>query len=106
MSDILLIRSNPAIELSSSLPTKGETYLAPAFAARIACASSNIKVGCTLNMAPCIPSSTNKEDLEATKVFDTYWNRSFADPMYLGKYPEKLFQELNNYIRTDDMKTI
>ena len=69
-------------------------------------ASSNIKVGCTLNMAPCIPSSTNKEDLQATKVFDTYWNRSFADPMYLGKYPEKLFQELNNYIRTDDMKTI
>ena len=35
---------NPAIELSSSLPTKGETYAAPAFAASIACATSNIRV--------------------------------------------------------------
>ena len=38
----------PAIELSSSLPTKGETYAAPAFAASIACATSKIRVTLTL----------------------------------------------------------
>ena len=36
--------SNPAIELSSNLPTNGETYAAPAFADSIACATSKIKV--------------------------------------------------------------
>ena len=38
----------PAIELSSSLPTKGETYAAPAFAASIACDGEKIKVTLTL----------------------------------------------------------
>ena len=55
MLDILLIKSNPAIELSSSLPTKGDTYLAPAFAANIACASSNINV--TLTAINCLDNS-------------------------------------------------
>jgi hypothetical protein len=31
-----LIRATPSNELSSTLPTKGEIYAAPAFAARIA----------------------------------------------------------------------
>ena len=44
MSLIWSINSIPTKELSSTLPTKGETYLAPAFAASIACAAENIKV--------------------------------------------------------------
>ena len=67
---------------------------------------SKVKVGCTLNMAPCIASSNKKKDIDATKIFDTYWNRSFADPMYLGKYPKMLLKDLNDYIHTNDMKTI
>ena len=43
-----LIKFKPVIELSSNLPTKGETYAAPAFADRIACATSKIRVTFTL----------------------------------------------------------
>ena len=42
-----LITSNPLTELSSSLPTNGETYVAPALAASIACAASKINVTLT-----------------------------------------------------------
>ena len=31
---------------------------------------------------------------------------AFANPMYLGKYPEKLESELSKYIKKEDMKNI
>ena len=68
--------------------------------------NNNIKIGCSFNMAPCIPATKSSEDLHATKLFDTYWNRSFADPMYLGKYPELLIDDVSKHIQQDDMKTI
>ena len=68
--------------------------------------NNNIKIGCTFNMAPCIPATKSSEDLHATKLFDTYWNRSFADPMYLGRYPELLINDVSKHIQQDDMKTI
>ena len=49
-----LISLIPSKELSSSLPTNGETYVAPALVASIACATENIKVTLTL-----IPSEDN-----------------------------------------------
>ena len=68
--------------------------------------NNNIKIGCTLNMAPCIPATKSSGDLHATKLFDTHWNRSFADPMYLGRYPELLINDVSKHIQQDDMKTI
>ncbi len=68
--------------------------------------SSKIKVGCTLNMAPCIPSSKKDADINATKIYDTYWNRSYADPMYLGKYPKILIKDLDGIIGQNDMNII
>ena len=38
MSEISLINARPSKELSSTLPTNGETYVAPAFDASIASA--------------------------------------------------------------------
>ena len=43
-----LIRHRPPKELSSTLPTKGETYVAPAFADSIACDGEKISVTFTL----------------------------------------------------------
>ena len=48
MSLISFIRPIPSNELSSTLPTNGEMYVAPAFAASIACAAENIRVTLTL----------------------------------------------------------
>ena len=68
--------------------------------------SSSINLGCVLNMGPSIPSSDLEEDVIATKIHDMYWNRSFADPMYLGKYPNELNLQLSKYIKTNDIKNI
>ena len=54
MSEISLIVSNPLIELSSSLPTKGETYVAPALAARTAWAASKINVTLIFDAAQAV----------------------------------------------------
>ncbi len=67
---------------------------------------SNIKLGCVLNMNPSIPASKNKEDIIATDIYDMYWNRAFANPMYLGKYPNELYSKLKNYIKSNDMNDI
>jgi transaldolase len=45
---ISFTRHRPPKELSSTLPTKGETYVAPALAASIACDTLKIKVTLTL----------------------------------------------------------
>ena len=55
MSEIDSINSIPTKELSSTLPTKGETYFAPDLAARIACAAEKIKV--TLTFTRSLESS-------------------------------------------------
>ncbi len=68
--------------------------------------NKDLNLGCTLNMAPCIPATKSEEDKHATKLFDTYWNRSFADPMYLGKYPDLLIKDVSKYIREKDMEII
>ena len=47
MPVICATRETPSKELSSTLPTKGETYAAPALAARIACAAEKINVTLT-----------------------------------------------------------
>ena len=36
-------------------------------------------MGCVLNMQPSIPCSDEIKDIEATKVYDMYWNRAFAN---------------------------
>ena len=43
-----IILERPEYELSSTLPTNGDTYFAPLFAARIACAGEKIRVTFTL----------------------------------------------------------
>ena len=48
MFEISFIRHKPPNELSSTLPTNGDTYAAPAFAASNACEGENIRVTLTL----------------------------------------------------------
>ena len=68
--------------------------------------SSNIELGCVLNMNPVIAASKKSEDINAAKIYDMYWNRSFTNPIYLGKYPKDLFMQLDKYIKPNDMENI
>ena len=45
-------------------------------------------VGTATNHAPMWPASDSDGDRAAADLFDTVWNRIFADPVLLGHYPE------------------
>jgi beta-glucosidase len=48
---------------------------------------AHAEVGITLNFTPATPASNSPEDLAATRHFDGYFNRWFAEPLYRGAYP-------------------
>jgi beta-glucosidase len=50
-------------------------------------------VGTANNHAPMWPATDSEQDRAAAELFDTVWNRIFADPILLGRYPEG-FEEL------------
>ena len=58
--------------------------LAVAGAARRRCQ----QVGTATNHRPVWPASDSAEDVAAAELFDDLWNRMFADPVLLGRYPE------------------
>lgn len=55
------------------------------------------EIGIILNLTPSYPRSDSKEDLEAAKIADLFYNRSFLDPSVLGTYPDELVQLLRTY---------
>lgn len=52
--------------------------------------SPNAEVGITLNFTPATPASDSPADVAACRRFDGFFNRWFADPLYLGAYPEDM----------------
>ena len=52
--------------------------------------SRGAEVGITLNFTPAYPASSSDEDLAATRHFDGYFNRWFADPVFRGTYPDDM----------------
>ncbi|PPR42451.1 MAG: 1,4-beta-D-glucan glucohydrolase [Alphaproteobacteria bacterium MarineAlpha5_Bin11] len=66
----------------------------------------DLELGCVLNLGPCVPCSDSEEDINATNIYDMYWNRAFLNPMYKGYYPSALENELKKYIFSNDIKNI
>ena len=67
--------------------------------------SRNAEAGITLNLNTSIPASPSKYDKEASWFFDNMFNRLFLEPLYKGKYPLALFEELKkrNAIADSDL---
>jgi beta-glucosidase len=63
------------------------------------------EVGTATNHSPMWPASQEPADLAATEMADTLWNRLFADPILLGRYPEG-FAELMPGPVGDDLAAI
>lgn len=53
-------------------------------------ASGRHRIGLVLNLEPKHPASARPADLAAAARADAYMNRHFADPVFLGRYPEEL----------------
>lgn len=48
------------------------------------------RIGLVVNLEPKYPASTDPADRDATARADTYMNRQYLDPVFLGRYPEEL----------------
>ena len=46
------------------------------------------EIGTATNHSPMWPASQDPADLAAAEIADTLWNRLFADPVLLGRYPD------------------
>jgi beta-glucosidase len=57
-------------------------------------AKQPLQIGITLNLSNVEPASDSREDLDAAKYRDAHLNRVFLDPLYFGKYPAEMTQNL------------
>jgi beta-glucosidase len=63
-------------------------------------------VGTANNHAPIWPATDSEEDKGAAELFDAIWNRVFADPMLLGRYPEGFGDMMGSATLDDDLAVI
>ncbi len=69
-------------------------------------ADAELSLGVVNNLHPAVAASDGAADEDAAALADAYWNRAFADPQFLGRYPKPLEPLLAPYIEADDLKTI
>jgi len=71
-----------------ALPAAHHLLLGHGLATRALRAAGATSIGTANNHAPMWPASESDEDKAATDLFDTVWNRIYADPILLGRYPD------------------
>src|SRR4029450_4618411 len=52
------------------------------------------RLGINLNLDPVTPASADPADLDATRRIDGVYNRLFLDPLFLGRYPADVLEDL------------
>jgi beta-glucosidase len=63
-------------------------------------------IGVVCNQQPARPASPSEEDKAAAALYDLFWNRTFADPMILGSYPEGLLPFFAGLIEDGDLEGV
>ena len=56
----------------------------------LGCDKKGGKIGIVLNLTPAYPRSNSEEDLKASQIADSIFNKSFLDPAIKGEFPELL----------------
>ncbi len=91
----------PGLSLSfEALPVAHHLLLGHGLAASAVRAAAGAAVGCANNHTPVWPASDSEADRAAADLYDSLWNKLFADPMLLGRYPEG-FDELLPVVEGD-----
>jgi beta-glucosidase len=70
-----------------ALPVAHHLLLGHGLAVQALRAAGATSVGSATNHTPVWPASDSAEDQAAAEAYDVIWNRMFADPMLLGRYP-------------------
>lgn len=70
--------------------------------------AANVKgqIGVVCNQQPARPATASDDDKAAAGLYDLFWNRTFADPMILGAYPEGLMPFFSALIEDGDIAAI
>ncbi len=68
--------------------------------------NKDLILGIVNNLGPAVPASGSEADKKAAQYADAIWNRAFADPQFLGRYPALLESDLAPYMKPDDLATI
>jgi beta-glucosidase len=74
-----------------------------AAAAALRSAKAKGQIGVVCNQQPARPATPSDEDKAAAALYDLFWNRTFADPMILGSYPEGLMPFFAGLIQDGDL---
>ncbi|MDQ2955491.1 MAG: GH1 family beta-glucosidase [Actinomycetota bacterium] len=62
-------------------------------------------IGCANNHSPVWPASDSQDDQDAATGYDAWWNRLFAEPILLGRYPAQFAEQLTGPV-AEDLATI
>ena len=71
-----------------AVPAAHHLLLGHGLAVRALRSVTNGRIGTATNHIPVWPVSDSEEDRAAAAFVDTLWNRLFADPVLLGRYPD------------------
>lgn len=74
--------------MTGALPTAHHQLLAHGLAVRAIRAASDAEVGIVNNHTLVVPASGDPGDVVAAGAFDAIYNRIFADPVLVGRYPD------------------
>jgi beta-glucosidase len=90
-----------------ALPVAHHLNLAHGLAVQALRANGATSVGTANNHVPVRPASKDQADVDAADLFDSLWNRIFADPMLLGRCPAG-FEDLMGDAAdlSEDLRTI
>jgi beta-glucosidase len=89
-----------------ALPAAHHLLLGHGLATQALRSAGAAAVGSANNHAPMWPASDSDADRAAADLFDTVWNRIFADPMLLGRYPEGFGELMGSPSLADDLAVI
>jgi beta-glucosidase len=89
-----------------ALPASHHLLLAHGLATQALRAAGATSIGTANNHAPMWPASDSAEDVAAAELFDTVWNRIFADPILLGRYPEGFSEMMGSASIDEDLAVI
>ena len=87
-----------------ALPVAHHLNLAHGLAVQALRANGATTIGTATSHSPVWAASERPGDLAAADLFDTLWNRMYADPMLLGRYPDGFAETLP--IQDGDLATI
>ena len=88
-----------------ALPVAHHLLLGHGLAVQALRAAGAQVVGSATNHTPVWPATDNADDRAAADLYDVLWNRLFADPVLLGRYPEG-FAELMPGPVEEDLRLI